>query len=474
MNLQFWKKKTVAEPAPVDYVKELHDIIDTGNPEQLDSWTRENNFGRYSDPMRDALHYAAQKDKPDIIQYLVSDLEMNINSWYHQHDRNNEKIRISPLADAVKYQSPLATRKLIALGADVDDKNLTLREKPLYFAVINGDTGMVNLLIQSGAKPDRAMISSGQDAIEHLVTSESYLSLSMLGGQNDVTLALLKAGAKPYGISETLRRAAHPDIQGPLKKSYDDLYKKAEPHWKILTEKTGAKVPLEWPDNQPIYLMLDHHVAAHSLSLPAAANDTGSASDPKIQAAFINALRSGQINNIKRGLGLVDKGITLNPPPNEDQPLMVAIQHAQGDDTRIVDMLVKAGANIENMNGEGQTPLIVAAQNGKTSIVSYLLDAGAHPHTLDNHGKNALHYAVKERHQDTARTLLTGKNPIGADTPTQFFETPLDIAIENHDQGMVNLLQQHGATQISEETKKWANLEFGPAPQNTPTKARAI
>ena len=52
---------------------------------------------------------------------------------------------------------------------------------------------------------------------------------------------------------------------------------------------------------------------------------------------------------------------------------------AYREDLAMVDLLLKAGANVKVANQYGSTPLSLAAENGNSAIVQRLLDAGADP-----------------------------------------------------------------------------------------------
>ena len=79
---------------------------------------------------------------------------------------------------------------------------------------------------------------------------------------------------------------------------------------------------------------------------------------------------------------------------------------AEGQDPKIVYMLLKAGANPNVVDNTGSTP-IFSARDPK--IVQMLLKAGANPNVINKHGHTAL--MVRCTHGDSAniiRILMTG------------------------------------------------------------------
>lgn len=57
-----------------------------------------------------------------------------------------------------------------------------------------------------------------------------------------------------------------------------------------------------------------------------------------------------------------------------------------GDHREIVELLLKFGANVEVLDRERRTPLMLAARGGLCSIVKILLDSRACLETADSNG----------------------------------------------------------------------------------------
>lgn len=67
-----------------------------------------------------------------------------------------------------------------------------------------------------------------------------------------------------------------------------------------------------------------------------------------------------------------------------------------------VEVLLNAGADVEQDNGEGDTPLSLAAEYGHTGTVELLINRGANPRAKDD---QALRQACLYGHAETIRTL---------------------------------------------------------------------
>ena len=121
-------------------------------------------------------------------------------------------------------------------------------------------------------------------------------------------------------------------------------------------------------------------------------------------------------------------------------PLYVA---ASGGSLKCVNLLLEAGAQTDP--GTRSTPLIIAAEEGHLQVVRSLVRAGARidQGTTDT-GATPLHAAAVFGQLEVVRFLVeSGANK---DQGTTDGTTTLDIAIRNHDQPVVQLLVEFGAT----------------------------
>lgn len=71
-------------------------------------------------------------------------------------------------------------------------------------------------------------------------------------------------------------------------------------------------------------------------------------------------------------------------------------------------VLLDAGADINAKNSEGRTPLIAAAYRGQAKVCRFLLKIGADATIRDNDGFDALKWATQNRHPKTAELLGGG------------------------------------------------------------------
>mgnify|MGYP003642085741 FL=1 len=138
-------------------------------------------------------------------------------------------------------------------------------------------------------------------------------------------------------------------------------------------------------------------------------------------------------------------------------PLMFA---ARSGDLRSVQLLLKAGSDVNELSAFGTSPAIMATHSGNTATVSAILEAGADPDS-DVSGHTALHVAVLRGNNDAVKVLLAhGANvhaKVERASPTRrqsddyhFHETfvgatPLWLAARFQEPEIMATLLAHGA-----------------------------
>ncbi|MFQ5956049.1 MAG: ankyrin repeat domain-containing protein [Kiloniellales bacterium] len=101
---------------------------------------------------------------------------------------------------------------------------------------------------------------------------------------------------------------------------------------------------------------------------------------------------------------LLQQTIDVNAPQIDG---MTALHWATyQDDLETVELLVRAGGNVEAVNRYGVTPLSLACMNGNVAMVELLLDAGADPNTALRGGETALMTAARTGKVGVVKALL--------------------------------------------------------------------
>lgn len=149
---------------------------------------------------------------------------------------------------------------------------------------------------------------------------------------------------------------------------------------------------------------------------------------------------------LRRGLGdpircmdLINQGYDINESPIFRGALQAAIHNKN---TECIEVFIEAGANLNIMDENSQTPLHVAAGGGHDDYVVLFLEKGSNINIRgDDDGYTALHYAARYGHIKCVQLLLN----YGADVDILDADgnSPLDLAIKYNHKKVTNAIGSH-------------------------------
>lgn len=113
-----------------------------------------------------------------------------------------------------------------------------------------------------------------------------------------------------------------------------------------------------------------------------------------------------------------------------------------GGQVAIIDEMIKQGLDVNSKDGNGDTPLILAAAYGRKNAVKYLLQRGADPSIKGCYGRTALHAG-----NDVAIIEILLSSGVHIDTKDADGNTPLIMAAASANVDAVNYLLTKGADQ---------------------------
>jgi len=87
----------------------------------------------------------------------------------------------------------------------------------------------------------------------------------------------------------------------------------------------------------------------------------------------------------------------LNPPPNEEYPLITAVRHGRKD---IVRWLLQQAIDVNKKGDENNTALHIAAEEGEPELAQLLLEHGADIEAKGAYGRTPLQSAVMNGRRD--------------------------------------------------------------------------
>ena len=116
--------------------------------------------------------------------------------------------------------------------------------------------------------------------------------------------------------------------------------------------------------------------------------------------------------------------------------------------------LLEGGADVDERDSKGLTPLMLAALNRRVDIVEVLLEYGADVEAEDKSGWRPLRYAIKGGDAGVVKLLLEH----GADLHVEYKDgwSPLEAAVERGDGELVELLLRYGAD-VDARDKKYGD-----------------
>nr|ADA72192.1 AnkA [Anaplasma phagocytophilum] len=178
-----------------------------------------------------------------------------------------------------------------------------------------------------------------------------------------------------------------------------------------------------------------YYIVKHLIKNGAAVE--GVANESALAAGILGGCFQGRraVLHMERVIGA---GASVNAPMGTLSPLAAAVRAVnEGADPKaikgIIDSLVQKGANLGSMDEQGNPALHLALVNAHGKIAKVLIKAGANPEQLDCHGRTPLHVAAAVG--DTAQFKMMARS-----SPEQCFsshsytgDTPLHEALASRE-----------------------------------------
>ncbi len=335
----------------------------------------------------------------DLMTALLNNDTSNIKQLIERADVNVKSQGVTPLLLASVNGQMEAVKLLLEKGAKIDTAD-QYGNGALMFAVRQGHAEVAKLLFEKGAKINLEL--HGADA----------LRLAAKHGHTDIVKLLLDKGVEidSENIGETALTLA-------AKNGHIDTVK-------LLIE-NKAGIYTEWGSRSDALRLAagNGHIDTVNLLIENGADVNAHGRRNTGHSTLLFAARNGHIDMVKL---LIEKGACFNEVDLIGGGPFV-YQHAEIVklllEKRVVDLpqgalryvahhgyvetaeiLLAHGANIHELNRDGNTPLMIAASKGNIEMMNLLLAKGADVHTKNHDGKTALDLAstpeAKERLQN--------------------------------------------------------------------------
>ena len=348
-----------------------------------------------------ALHWAADVNNEDAIDYLKEyhpDLDLDARGGHHntppmmlalnkqrignsfllkmlQHGGDAQladRFDRTPLVWTLLNDEPDPARILLQNGADPDFE--TSQGRPVVMAARHGNLEILEMLIDAGA--DFTLREGGEDLAE---------DVALDGGHTEVIEALHEAG---HEFSEEFIARMRAD---------EDWSQKA-------TDIFGPAYDAELNERNPQEGKTQLHYAAQYQNVESLRDLLRRGADPHIRSnngstPMMTSIKRQQPNNVVVVRILLEAG--TDPDEGDDEgntPLSWAARTGQTD---VAEALLEHGATVNNdfIPGTGYTPLHLASKSSPR-IVELLVRAGMNVDITDRRGYTPMHWALDPNNPD--------------------------------------------------------------------------
>jgi ankyrin repeat protein/beta-lactamase regulating signal transducer with metallopeptidase domain len=339
-------------------------------------------------------------------------------------------------------------RFLISKGADVDAKedqgSFPQYMTPLHRAALRGHREVAAILIANGAYVNAENRRGG-----------TPLHLAALQGHKAVVQLLLNSGADANAKD---KEEQTPVDAAQIMKKLPESKAVQEEILEILTKASTTQKQMKRQPSEDV--------------------STAGSENPESTKSIHEAAAEGDLEQVKR---LIAEGVDINSRgEREFTPLHIAAKGGQSKIARfliahgadimardvsdytplhvtgwgkgpgivaVAEMLIDKGADVNEKDRWGGTPLMEAAENNHVTLAKLLIKKGANVDARDGNGRTALHRAARSiRNQDVVELLIAE----GADVNVKDKdgETPADFAFDSiapYSNKIAKLLVEKGA-----------------------------
>lgn len=268
--------------------------------------------------------------------------------------------------DTFEVGSDGAISALLKAGANVNVRNKDGVTALIYAAISKRNSGVIVTLLKAGADAT-VKDNSGSTALDYAQDNENFKGTN---AYRELFFELVKTG-KPQDIQAAIRKgadAAAPDSKGDTALMYAAEFNQ-DPAVINTLLKAGAKVNARSGNGVTPLMYAAGRIENYiDMLVERSGGDITSlfSAPPKKKAA-------------KKTPGSPTTGPSWNPNPD------------------VFTALLKAGADVNAKDKDGNTALICAAISENADVLAVLLKSGADPKIKDNTGKTAFDYAQKNK-----------------------------------------------------------------------------
>ncbi|KAF5963859.1 ankyrin [Fusarium coicis] len=374
---------------------------------------------------------AANHDLQSLIKrFLSSSAKVSrafnkLNPSHHCPKQSFEKM--TGLHAVAYLDFPDQIKLLMAIGIDINAQSADL-QTPLHWAVSRGNRRVVKALLDAGANPN-IQDSLKDTPLHKFLTSRRAdgveIADDLINGKADLCIRSSK-GLSP--LSSAIRYGPT-CVASLFIVKQKDINAETEEGWTSLKEVFyhGHGVIEKLKNSQHRQGSLGPLKRAHTA--------TG-------WLALTHAAKHGSVTMLRKLLDNSADPADCNLRDQEENksPLRWALQYGH---LRAASVLIRYGADINEYNDDGWTPVIEATKTKNYDMVRFLINEGARLDDADADGFTALMHSVKAGFGDITWLLTINKADVNHRDKLQ--RSALDIAISNQQSSIAWLLCEHGA-----------------------------
>lgn len=379
-----------------------------------------------------ALHYAIESDDLALVDLLFN--KKNINPFvkdntgkapldYAQEENKTRVLqalinnkygpdRDSLLHLAAAVDEAQAVRYLIERGIDVNSRN-ALHHTPLHLAAGEGHTNIAQILVEEGGAEIDVFDARNLTPLHYAVNNKRLKAVELLiklkANVNAVSVGQSSTGLSPLHIAVSNSSYDERDLCLDIVKCLIST-----PQCEVNSQDHEEQTPLHYAVDGNGINTTDVLLSRKDID-PLMKDDNG-------KTPFEYAVE-GNKQEIVKALGDNRYGT------NSNHLLHLAAQKGY---TKVIEILIKEGEDVNVLNNKNQSPIYFAAKKKHLNIVELLLNKGANPTA-------ALHCAIKANNLELLKVLLVRKDVdlFGRDSEGKTF---IDYAKENP--AMFNMLSK--------------------------------
>ncbi|XP_074636507.1 uncharacterized protein LOC141894679 isoform X3 [Acropora palmata] len=354
------------------------------------------------------LHLACQRKHVAIVDLLLGKFNASINIPNKKSD--------TPLFVAVRVNCLQAIKEMLnSSQAEQDVKNgrSANGDTLLHLAVANKDLEVAKLLIQAGSPPD-----------EQNNMGRTPLHIAASKGDEEMVKFLQTAKANPNILDNDEMTPLHHAAQGGHQTIVSYFLEKFKPDHSARNRDGSTLLHLTCRAGQmeASVALIKRGVLIH---MP---NKSGA-------LCIHDAARKGHVGLLKM---LLEKGVSVNA---KDKNKYTALHVAALNKKHLAaQLLVGFGADVTVIGGVSkETPLHMAAKvKGGEKVVDVLIKSGADPDTAKEDGERALHLAARCGNVDVVKLLLREDTEVARRSKSG--DTPIHFACHNGHYEIVRVL----------------------------------